>query len=364
MATANSLANPINLFEFEEQARLQIGQMAYDYYASGANDEITLRENRQAYERIVIYPRMLRDVSNRSLQTTVLGQEIHMPIMVAPMAFQKMAHAEGEIATVKAASTAGTIMVLSTLSTCSIEDVAEASTGNLWFQLYVYRDRDLTASLVKRAEAAGCKALVFTVDSPLLGRREKDVRNGLHLPEGITAANLAQAGIDALPGRIGDSGLAHYILSLYDQSLNWKDVEWLRSITNLPVLVKGILRADDAELAVHHGASGIIVSNHGGRQLDTAPATISVLAKVAEAVHGRAELFVDGGIRRGTDVVKALALGAKAVFVGRPVLWGLGSQGQAGALSVLNMLRDEFDLAMALSGCKSLADIDAGLLSP
>lgn len=355
---------PINLFEFEELARKHISKMAYDYYASGANDEVTLRENRKAYERIVIYPRMLQDVSKRCTATTALGQKIEMPIMVAPMAFHKLAHPEGELATVRAASAAGTIMVLSTLSTCSIEEVAAESNGNLWFQLYVYRDREVTASLVRRAEAAGCKALVLTVDSPVLGRREKDVRNGFHLPEGMIAANLVPAGIDVLPGKIGESGLAQYISSLYDQSLSWKDVEWLRSVTSLPVLVKGILRADDAELAVQYGASGIIVSNHGGRQLDTAPATINVLAKIVEAVQGRVEVYVDGGIRRGTDVLKALALGAKSVFVGRPVLWGLAANGRDGAFRVLTMLKEEFDLAMALSGCGSLEEIDATLLSP
>jgi 4-hydroxymandelate oxidase len=362
---ANSVeTDPVNLFEFEERARRLVGQMAYDYFASGANDEITLRENRQAFERIVIYPRMLRDVSGRSTITTAMGQAIQSPIMVAPMAFQKMAHADGELAMARAASDEGTIMVLSTLSTYSIEDVAAASDGNLWFQLYVYKDREITASLVRRAEAAGCKALVLTVDSPILGRREKDVRNGFHLPEGIVAANLASSGIEVMPGRIGDSGLAHYIASLYDQSLSWKDVEWLRGITKLPLLVKGILRADDAELALAHGAAGIIVSNHGGRQLDTAPATINVLARVAEVVGGRAEVFLDGGIRRGTDVLKALALGAKGVFVGRPLLWGLANDGEKGAANVLRLLQEEFSLAMALSGCGSLEDLNAELLAP
>lgn len=364
VASASSNIDPINLFEFEERAREAIAKMAYDYYSSGANDEITLRENRQAYERIVIYPRMLRDVSGRSTVSSAMGQSIQMPIMIAPMAFHKLAHVDGELATIKAATKAGTIMVLSTLSTCSIEEVAAEANGNLWFQLYVYKDRELTASLVQRAEAAGCKALVFTVDSPLLGRRERDIRNALHLPDGISAANLLSAGAGSISGKIGESGLAAYIHSLYDQSLSWKDIEWLRGITKLPILVKGILRADDAELAVQHGASGIIVSNHGGRQLDTAPATIAVLAKVAESVAGRVEVFVDGGIRRGTDVLKALALGAKGVFVGRPVLWGLGSGGEAGVSSVLNLLKEEFDLAMALSGCASLEEINSDLLAP
>lgn len=356
--------SPVNLFDFEERARSLISKMAYDYYASGANDEITLKENRAAYERITIYPRMLRDVCNRQLATTALGQSISMPLMIAPMAFQRMAHPDGELATIKAANDAGTIMTLSTLATSSIEEVAGASNGNLWFQLYVYKDKEVTASLVQRAEAAGCKALVLTVDSPILGSRERDVRNGFHLPDGLIAKNLAPVGIDVLPGKIGESGLAAYIASLYDQTLTWKDVEWLRSITNLPVLVKGILRVDDSLLAIKYGASGIIVSNHGGRQLDTAPATISVLAKVVEAVEGRAEVFVDGGIRRGTDILKALALGARAVFVGRPVLWGLADSGADGVNRVLSLLRTEFDLAMALSGCKTLDDINSELLHP
>lgn len=358
------MCSPVNLFDFEERARRQISKMAYDYYAAGANDEITLRENRAAYDRITIYPRMLRDVCDRQLATTALGQSISMPLMIAPMAFQRMAHPEGELATIKAATDAGTIMVLSTLATSSIEEVAAAASGNLWFQLYVYKDKSVTASLVQRAEAAGCKALVLTVDSPILGSRERDVRNGFHLPDGLIAKNLAQAGIDVLPGKIGESGLATYIASLYDQTLTWKDVEWLRSITKLPILVKGILRADDSILAIEHGASGIIVSNHGGRQLDTAPATISVLAKVVEAVDGRIEVFVDGGIRRGTDILKALSLGAKAAFVGRPVLWGLADSGADGVNKVLNLLRAEFDLAMALSGCKTLADVNPDLLHP
>lgn len=357
-------ADPVNLFELEDKARHIIAKMAFDYYVSGANDEITLRENQEAFKRIVIYPRMLRDVSCRSMETTALGASLSMPIMIAPMAFQKMAHCDGELAVIRAANSCNTIMTLSTLSSCTIEEVAAASNGNLWFQLYVYRDRQLTASLVKRAEAAGCKALVLTVDSPMLGRREQDVRNGFKLPEGISAANLRSAGVDALPGKIGESGLAAYIASLYDQSLSWKDLEWLRSLSSLPVLVKGVLRADDALLAMQHGASGIIVSNHGGRQLDTAPATINVLARVLEAVSGKVEVFIDGGIRRGTDVLKALALGASGVFIGRPVLWGLAQAGESGVVSVLNMLASEFDLAMALSGARSLAEIGPELLSP
>ncbi|MBY0547941.1 MAG: alpha-hydroxy-acid oxidizing protein [Candidatus Obscuribacterales bacterium] len=363
MLGTNVETPPVNLFDFEKIAAQRIHKLAFDYFASGANDEITLRENRQAYERLRLYPRMLRDVDNRTMEVSLLtGQKISMPVIIAPMAFQRMAHPDGELATISAATNAGTIMCLSTLSTCSIEEVASRSSGNLWFQLYVYRDRGITRSLVERAEAAGCKALVLTVDSPMLGRREPDVRNAFSLPEGITASNLLGANLHALPKMSDDSGLAAYIHTLYDQSLTWKDVEWLRSITNMPILVKGVLRPDDAELAVIHGAAGVVVSNHGGRQLDTVPATISVLEKIANQIHGKAELYVDGGVRRGTDILKALALGAKAVLLGRPILWGLGHSGQAGVELVLSLLRQELDLAMVLSGCASPREVTRDLV--
>lgn len=354
----------LNLLEYESAAKELIDPVAFDYFSSGANDEITLKENQAAFARVLLYPRMLRDVSTRSMETRVLGQKISLPVLIAPMAFQKMAHKEGELGTMQAANQSGSIMVLSTLSTCTIEEVAGQAKDNLWFQLYVYRDRGLTRSLVERAEAAGCKALVLTVDSPMLGRREKDVRNGFSLPEGLSAANLIQQGVDALPGKVGESGLAAYIASLYDQSLSWKDLEWLQSISKMPVLVKGVLRADDAKLALEHGAAGIIVSNHGGRQLDTVPATIEALPYIIEAVDGKVEVLLDGGIRRGTDVLKALALGAKAVLLGRPILWGLALRGAAGALGVLQLLAAELDLAMALAGVKKLDEISTDLLKP
>jgi isopentenyl diphosphate isomerase/L-lactate dehydrogenase-like FMN-dependent dehydrogenase len=330
----------INLLELEMKARESLPQTAYDYCASGANDEITLRENRLAYERITLLPRMLVDVSERHMGTTALGEPVSMPILIAPTAFQGLAHPEGEVATVKAAGAAKTLMTLSTGSTFSIEDVMAVATGPVWFQLYLFKDRAISASLVKRAEVAGCKAIVFTVDVPLLGRRERDVRNQFKLPD----------------------GLAPYIASLLDPALTWKDIEWLTGITKLPVLVKGILRSDDALLAVNHGASGVIVSNHGARQLDTTPATISILPEIVEAVGGQVEVYVDGGIRRGTDVLKAIACGARAVFIGRPVLWGLASGAEAGVRYVLEMLRQEFDLAMALSGCPTLSSITRDLI--
>jgi isopentenyl diphosphate isomerase/L-lactate dehydrogenase-like FMN-dependent dehydrogenase len=352
----------INLFELETKARELLPQRVYDHHASGANDEITLRENRVAYERIALLPRMLVDVSKRQMATTALGEPVSMPILIAPTAFQGLAHPTGEVATAKAAGAAKTLMTLSTLSTFSIEEVMAVATGPVWFQLYVFKDRAISASLVKRAEVAGCKAVVFTVDAPLLGRRERDVRNQFTMPDAVSVQNLLSGGLSEFADATAGCGLTPSIASLFDTALAWKDIEWLAGITKLPVLVKGILRSDDALLAVKHGASGIIVSNHGGRQLDTTPATISVLPEIVDAVDGKIEVYVDGGIRRGTEVLKAIACGARAVFVGRPVLWGLASGAEAGVRYVLEMLRQEFDLAMALSGCPTLSSITRDLI--
>ena len=352
----------LNLQDYENAARERLTEVVHAYYASGANDEITLRENRAAFERLALAYRVLVDVSRRDLATTVLGQRLAFPAIVAPVAFQRLAHPEGEIATARAAGAAGTIMVLSTLSTSLVEDVVKASSGPVWFQLYVLKDRAATESLVRRAEAAGARALVLTVDAPLLGRRERDVRHRFQLPAGLSVKNLEACGLGDFPKGVPDSGLAAWFASLLDPSLTWKDLEWLRSITSLPVVVKGIVRADDAVRAVEHGASAVVVSNHGGRQLDTAPATIDVLPAIAEAVQGRVELMLDGGVRRGTDVVKALALGARAVLVGRPVLWGLTVDGASGVARVLELLRGETDLAMALCGCPTVADVTRDLV--
>src|SRR6516225_6931414 len=352
----------INLFDLERKAREMLPQTEYDYYASGANDEITLRENRAAYERIALLPHMLVDVSKRQMGTTVLGEPISMPVLIAPTAFQGLAHPEAETATVKAAGAAKTLMTLSTLSTFSIEEVMAVATGPVWFQLYVFKDRAVSASLVKRAEGAGCKAIVFTVDAPLLGRRERDVRNQFKIPEALSVKNLLPGGLEEFHDGTAGSGLGPCIASLLDTALAWKDIEWLAGITTLPVLVKGILRSDDALLALKHGASGVIVSNHGARQLDTAPATISVLPEIIDAVGGKVEVYVDGGIRRGTDVLKAIACGARAVFIGRPIVWGLACGGEAGVGYVLEMMRQEFDLAMALSGCPTLSSITRDLI--
>ncbi len=356
--------NPITLLDLEKIARDKMAATAFDYYASGADGEVTLLRNQSSYDRLQLHYRVLVDVSQRNMATTVLGRDIALPVLVAPTAFHKLAHPDGEAATARAADEAGTVMILSTLSNTPVEEVVQASSCPIWFQLYVYRDRGATKALVARAEAAGCEALVLTVDAPLLGRRERDVRNRFNLPPGLSVENLLPEGLGDLPPEIADSGLAAYFASLLDSSLSWKDLEWLRSITSLPLLVKGIVRSDDALRAAEHGASGIVVSNHGGRQLDTSPATIEVLEEIVQAAGDHLEIFIDGGIRRGTDVLKALALGARGVLIGRPVLWGLAAEGQAGVAKVLSMLREELDLAMALCGCPSLADIHRDLVRP
>jgi len=352
----------INLFDFEKKARQRLSKMAGDYYASGANDEITLRENHAAYERITLRPRVLRDISRRELTTTVLGQEISMPILVAPTAFHQMAHPEGEVATARATGKAGTVMILSTLSTCSLEDVLAEASGPVWFQLYIYKDREATLALIQRAEAAGCRAIAVTVDAQIWGRRERDTRNRFRLPKGMAMKNLAPTGKGQFPAGEEGSGLARYVNWQFDQTLTWKDIEWICDHTRLPVLLKGVLHPEDARLAADHGAAGVIVSNHGGRQLDTVPASIDALAEIVATVDGRVEVFVDGGIRRGTDVVKAIALGAKAVGVGRPIIWGLAVDGDQGVKRVLEILRREFDVAMALCGCSRVAEINKDLL--
>jgi 4-hydroxymandelate oxidase len=345
----------LNLRELEQLARERLSALAYDYYASGAQDEHTLVENVAAWGRVTLHYRVLAGAATRDTSCSVLGARVASPVLVAPTAFHRLACDDGELATVRAAGRAGTVMVLSSLSNTRIEDVCAAATGPVWFQLYVYRDREATAALVARAEAAGAKALVLTVDAPLLGRRERDVRNRFHLPPGLHVENMTAAGHGDVGEPEADSGLAAYVAAKLDPALAWKDVAWLRSITRLPVVVKGLVRPDDALRAVDHGASGVVVSNHGGRQLDGAPATATVLAAVADAVQGRIDVLVDGGVRRGADVLRALALGARGVLVGRPILWGLAVAGEQGAFAVLETLREELDHAMALAGCSSVA---------
>jgi len=355
----------LNLESLEARARECLDPMLFDYIAGGAGDEWTLRENREAWNRLQLLPRMLRGVGTRDLRTTVLDTPVSLPVLVPPMAFHGLCHADAEIATARATAAAGTIFVASTVANRSLEAIAGACNGPRWFQLYVYRDRGVTRELVERAAAAGYSALCLTVDTPLAGQRERDRRNRLRLPAHLGLENFPASHAERHKlGTEGESALARYIADMWDANLTWDDVDWLRSIAPVPVVVKGVLAAADAELAVAHGAAAVIVSNHGGRQLDGVPAPITVLRDVVDAVEGRAEVLLDGGVRRGTDVLKALALGARAVLVGRPVLWGLTLDGESGARAVLEHLRGEIDLAMALAGCRSLADAGVELVLP
>ena len=352
----------LNVQDFENAARDRMERTAFEYYAGAACDERTLAANCDAFNRILIRPRVLVDVSAVDLATRVIGQSIAMPIMLAPTAFNRLAHPDGECAAARAAGRAATIMVASTLSTCTLEEIAAAVTGPLWFQLYVYKDREVTKDLVARAERTGFRALVLTVDTPLLGRRERDMRNGFALPEHLSLANFAEIKTDAT--RWGtQSSFSGYVHNLFDASLTWDAVAWLRSLTELPILLKGILTPEDARLAVEHGAAGIIVSNHGGRQLDGATPSIVALPEVVDAVEDRLPVLMDGGIRRGADVLKALALGARAVLIGRPYLWGLAADGEQGVSAVLSLLGDELRLAMALAGRPTIASIDRSAVS-
>lgn len=358
----NSLS-AINLFGYEQLAKEHLSQMAFDYYSSGAWDEVTLRDNLAAFTRVKLRPKMLVDVSNINLTTQVLGESLQLPLLIAPMAFQCLADPEGEIATALAAEIAGVGMVLSTLATKSLEEVATVAKGLQWFQLYIHKDQGLTQALVQRAYTAGYKAICLTVDAPMLGKRERDQRNEFTLPPGLHPANLTNiSGLD-IPQAPGESGLLTYFAQQINPAVTWQDLEWLQSLSPLPLVVKGILRADDAVRAVEYGAQAIVVSNHGGRQLDGAIASLDALPDIIAAVDGKAEVLLDGGIRRGTDILKALAYGAKAVLIGRPVLWGLAVAGKIGVSHIISLLQDELNLAMALSGCASLGDIDSSLVN-
>jgi 4-hydroxymandelate oxidase len=352
----------LNIFELEQIAKEKLPAIAYDYYRSGAWDETTLKANREAYEKWKIHYHVLVDVAQRDLSTNVFGSKVDFPILIAPTAFHKLAHPDGELATARAAVKANTLMTLSSLSTTTIEEVSAATNKNFWFQLYINKNREHTRDLVARAQAAGAKALVVTVDTPLWGRRERDVRNGFHLPPGLSAINLVKYDKDAVAKGQSGAGLGQSFAWMIDASLQWKDLDWLASITPLPIIIKGVCRPDDARIALDHGVKGIQVSNHGGRQLDSAPATIDVLSSIADAVGDKVTILLDGGIRRGTDALKALVMGAKAVLVGRPVLWGLAAGGQEGVEKALSILKEELDLAMALSGCRSLKDLNRNLL--
>jgi 4-hydroxymandelate oxidase len=330
----------VTLDDFEPAARALLPPDVYDYFAGGAGDEWTMAENRRAFDRFVLRPRVLRGAASPDPSVTVLGAALSSPVIVAPWAFQWLAHADGEAGTARAAAEEGSLMVVSSTAVATLEEIAAASAGPKWWQLYVFTDRGRTRDMLQRAAASGYSAVMWTVDTPVLGVRHRDTRSGFQLPVGVH----------------GDL--------VIDPSLTWDDLAWIREASGgLPVLAKGVMTAEDALVAVSHGVDGVVVSNHGGRQLDGSSATLDVLPEVVDAVGGAVPVLVDGGVRRGSDVLKALALGAVAVMVGRPLVWALAAGGSPGVATALRMLRAEFVNAMSIAGCRTVAEIDGGLVA-
>jgi 4-hydroxymandelate oxidase len=350
----------LTVAEYEAAARDRLPTSVWDYIAGGSGQELTLAANRHAFARLALRPRFLVDVSRPSTTTELLGARLSAPIGVAPVAYHQLAHPEGEVATARAAE----LLVVSVFASRTLEEIAAAAAGQVWLQLYWFRRREVVTGLIRRAEAAGYRALVLTVDTPRVGRRLRDVRRGFAVPAGIVAANVDAAVMARSHEAVdGESALVRHSREQFDPSLGWADLAWLCRQTDLPVLVKGVLTGADAALAMAHGAAGVVVSNHGGRQLDGAVASVDAVAEVAAAVGGRGPVLLDGGVRTGVDVLRALALGASAVLVGRPALWGLAVDGEPGARAVLDILAAEMEEAMVLSGRPRLSDVDLSLLA-
>lgn len=346
--------NLINLADYEALARTKLTETAWDFYAGGAEDERTVADNCQAFGRLKLRPRVLVDVRTRTLATEVLGQPLALPVLLGPATYQRLAHPDAEIASARAAAAAGTILVVPTEGHYSVREIAAAAPGPLWFQLYTFGDRESITRLVHGAEQVGCRALIVTVTAFYEPRRERHLRRPLVLPPELRLGTLEEAGLVS-PGSLTEPAML---------PLTWPDIAWLRSITRMPLVLKGIMTAEDARLAVEHGVDGMIVSNHGGRQVDGTLATIEALPDIVAQVAGRVEILLDGGVRRGTDVLKALALGARAVLIARPYLWGLAISGEEGVRGVLDLLRDEMDCAMAQLGCPDITGIDSRLVAP
>ncbi|XP_023444038.1 2-Hydroxyacid oxidase 2 isoform X5 [Dasypus novemcinctus] len=343
------------LADFQAHARKRLSKSTWDYIEGAADEGVTKDENIAAFKKIRLRPRYLRDVTKVDTRTTIQGEEVSAPVGIAPSGFHCLAWPDGEMSTARAAQEAGICYTTSTYASCTLEDIVTAAPKGLrWFQLYVQTDRLLNKQLVRRAESLGFRALVITVDVPVVGNRRQDLRNLLDLKTNLLLKDLQS------PKE--SNSVPHLQVSPIDASFCWNDLAWLQSITQLPIILKGILTREDAELAVKHSVQGIIVSNHGGRQLDGVPASIDALTEVVAAVDGRIEVYLDGGVRTGNDVLKALALGAKCVFLGRPILWGLACKGEHGVQQVLNILKKEFHTAMTLAGCRSVAEIGRDLV--
>ena len=381
--TERRLARCHSIADLRQVAKRRLPRAVFDYADGGAEDEVTERRNSAAFQRYDLVPKVLVDVSEVNITTTVLGQPIDLPLILAPTGLTRLFHHEGELAVARAAERAGTIYTLSALSSTSIEDVAAAAGGPRWFQIYVWRDRGLVEEFFERCRESGYAALCLTVDVPVLGQRERDLRNGMTIPPQLTVSAIIDAGLHPTwwwrfltsqritmanvvgqgeAGRTDVTALGTYVNRQFDPSVTWDDLAWMVEQWDGPFAVKGILRPEDAQRAVELGVQAIVVSNHGGRQLDQAPAAIAVLPEIVNAVGGRAEVVLDGGVRRGSDIVKALALGARACMIGRPYLYGLGAGGQRGVERALELLRSEIRRSMALVGCRSVNDLDASFV--
>ena len=375
----------LNIEELRARARRRLPRAVFDFIDGAAEDEVTLRHNREAFARWSLLPRVGVDVSEVDLATTVLGQRAAAPLVLAPTGLCGMATSRGEIPAARAAAGSGVIFTASCMSSVTLEEIPREAPGEHWFQLYVWKDRGITRGLVERAQAQGYRALVVTLDTPVLGQRERDARNGATIPPRITLRNALDNlrrpawlwtisrgprvqfanVVAASPGAgLSPFALSPFVNSLFDPTVTWKDLGWMRELWRGPLAVKGVMGAEDARLAVEHGADAVVVSNHGGRQLDGAPGTLEVLPEVVEAVGGRAEVILDGGVRRGTDMAKALALGARACMVGRPYLYGLAVGGQPGVAEAIRILTSELRRALALMGCTSVAGLGPSSLRP
>jgi isopentenyl diphosphate isomerase/L-lactate dehydrogenase-like FMN-dependent dehydrogenase len=353
------LAKYQSLYEIELAAEEKLTKDIYDYYAGGAGDELTLHRNCRAYDRFQLVPQVLSGIQTSDLSVKILGTSLAFPIIGAPMAFQCLGHEDGELATAQALNEMGLVFTCSVLSTISLEEISTKIDGSQWFQIYIFKDREITRDLIRRAESSGYRAIILTVDVPIMGYRERDNRNQFCLPPSIIAANLIkyQGGYKKLSSKSNFSAIKMFTDNQFDASLTWKDIDWLKSQTTLPIIIKGILRPSDAVKAIDYGADAIIVSNHGGRQLDSTCSTIEVVSLIAKQVKNRIPVLLDGGIRRGSDILKALAMGADSILLGRPLLWGLSLAGAEGVCEVLKILKRELMETMILCGYSSIAEL-------
>ncbi len=352
---------PVNVADIRTLAEAKLPRATYDYIATGSADQITLQENVAAFQRLRVLPPLMKGVSEVDLSTTVLGQKVNLPVLLAPVAAQRMYHAQGGLAAARAAAAAGTVYGVSSSVGHSVEEIAASSNGPRWYQLYVPKDRGVARRLVQRVERAGYQAIIVTVD---LGEwKDADRRNRFSLPKAMLVKHLRDIGFNQITDAMRYEDVVDFNAAAWDLSLSWTFFDWLRSVTKLPILIKGVLRPEDAKQAASIGLDGVVVSNHGGRRLDGMPATIDVLPHVVEAVAGRAEVYMDGGVRRGTDVLKALAWGARAVLIGRPYAWALAADGEAGVAKVIELFREELENAMIATGCATVDDVEASLIA-